>query len=65
MVAGELADGPIIMSQLQTDLAREGVNQVSVLVYNNGSHSPNFTMMQSLMTIVMWTPIRRKVHLPL
>ena len=65
MVAGELADVRIIMSQLQTDLAEEGVNQVSVMVYNTGSRSPNFTMMQSVMTIVTLTPIPRKVHFPL
>ena len=53
------------MSQLQTDLAEEGVNQVSVIVYNTGSRSPNFTMMQSVMTIVTLTPIPRKVHCPL
>ena len=65
VVAGELADVRIIMSQLQTDLAEEGVNQVSVMVYNTGSRSPNFTMMQSVMTIVTLTPIPRKVHFPL
>ena len=65
VVAGELADVRIIMSQMQTDLAEEGVNQVSVMVYNTGSRIPNFTMMQSLMTIVMLTPIPRKIHCPL
>ena len=64
VVAGELADVRIIMSQLQTDLAEEGVNQVSVMVYNTGSRSPNFTMMQSVMTLVTLTPIPRKVHFP-
>ena len=34
------------MSQMQTDPTEEGVNQVSVMVYNTGSRSPNFTMMQ-------------------
>ena len=65
MVAGELVDVKIIMSHLQTDLAEEGVNQVSVMVYNTGSRSPNFIMMQSLMTIVTLTPIPRKVRCPL
>ena len=65
VVAGELADVRIIMSQLQTDLAEEGVHQVSVMVYNTGSRSPNFTMMQSMMTIVTLTQIPRKVHCPL
>ena len=65
MVAGELADVRIIMSQLQTDLAKEGVNQVSVMVYNTGSRSPSFTMMQSVLAIVTLTPIPRKVHCPL
>ena len=58
MVAGELARFRIIMSQL----AEEGVNQVSVMVYNTSSRSPNFTMMQSVMIIVTLTPIPRKVH---
>ena len=62
MVAGELADVLIIMRQLQNDLVEEGVNRVSVTVYNTGSRSPNFTMMQSLMTIVTLTPIPRKVN---
>ena len=61
-VAGELVDVRIIMSQLQTNLAEEGVNQVSAMVYNTGSRSPNFTMMQSVMTIVTLTLIPRKVH---
>ena len=61
VVAGELADVRIIMNQLQADLAEEGVNQVSVMVYNTGSRSPNFTMMQLVMTIVTLTPIPRKV----
>ena len=65
LVAGELASVRIIMSRLQTDLVEEGVNQVSVMVYNAGSRSPNFTMMQSVMTIVTLTPIPRKVHCPL
>ena len=65
VVAGELADVRIIMSQLQTDPAEDGVNQVSVMVYNTGSRSPNFTMMQSVMTIVTLTPIPSKVHCPL
>ena len=65
MVAGELVDVRIIMSQLQTDLAEEGVNPVSVMVYHTGSRSPNFTMMQSVMTLVTLTPIPRKVHCPL
>ena len=65
VVAGALAEVRIIMSQLQTNLAEEGVNQVSVMVYNTGSRSPNFNMMQSVMTIVTLTPIPRKVHLPL
>ena len=43
---GELADILIIMSQLQADLAEEGVNQLSVMVCKIGSRSPNFTMMQ-------------------
>ena len=38
---------------------------MSVMVYTTGSHSPNFTMVQSLMTIVTLTPIPRKVHCPL
>ena len=62
VVDGELADVRIIMSQPQTDLAEEGVNQVSVMVYNTGTRSPNFTMMQSMMMIVTLTPIPRKVH---
>ena len=62
VVDGELADVRIIMSPLHTDLADEGVNQVSVMVYNNGSRSPNFTMMLSVMTIVTLAPIPRKVH---
>ena len=62
VVAGELADVQIILSRLQTDLAEEGVNQVSVMVYITGSRSLNFTMMQSVMTIVTLTPIPRKVH---
>ena len=62
VVAGELADVRIIMSQLQADLAEEGVNQVSVMVYNTASRSPNFTMMQSVMTIITLTPIPRQVH---
>ena len=62
VVAGELADIRIIMSQLQTILAEEGLNQVSVMVYNTGSRSSNFTMMQSVMTIVTLAPIPRKVH---
>ena len=62
VVAGELADVRIIISQLQTNLAEEGVNQVSVMVYNIGSRSPNFTMMQAVMTIATLTPILRKVH---
>ena len=62
VVAGELADVLIIISQLHTDLGEEGVNQVSDMVYNTGSRSPNFSMMQSAMTIVMLTPIPRKVH---
>ena len=41
------------------------MNQVSVMVYNTGSCSPNFTLMQSVMTIVTLTPIPRKVHCPL
>ena len=65
VVASELADGSIIMSQLKTDRAEEGVNQVSVMVYNTARRSPNFTMMQSVMTIVTLTPIPRKVHCPL
>ena len=65
VVAGELADVRIILTQLQSDLAEEGVNQVSVMAYNTGSRSPNFTMMQSVMTIVTLTPIPRKVHFPL
>ena len=65
VVAGELVDVRIIMSQLHTDLAEEGVNRVSVMVYNSGSRSPNFTMMQSMMTIFTLTPIPRKVHCPL
>ena len=65
VVASELADVRIIMSQLQTDLGEEGVNQVSVMVYNTGSCRLNFTMMQSAMTIVTLTPIPRKVHCPL
>ena len=65
MVAGELVDVWIIMSQLQADLDEEGVNQVSVMVYNTVSRSPNFTMMQSVMTIITLTPIPRKVHCPL
>ena len=52
----------IIMSQLQADLAEEGVNQVSVMVYNTGSRSPNFTMIQSVMTIVSLPRNPRKVH---
>ena len=64
VVTGELADVPIIMSQLQNDPTEEGVNQVSVMVYNTGNRSPNFTMMQSVMTIVTLTPIPRKVHCP-
>ena len=48
VVVGELADVRIIMSQLQTDLGEEGVNQMSVMVYNTGSRSPNLTMMQSV-----------------
>ena len=62
VVAGELADVCIIMSELQTDLAMEGVNRVSVMVYNTGSRSPNFTMMPSVMTIVTLTTIPAKVH---
>ena len=65
VVAGVLADVRIIMTHLQIDLAEEGVNQVSVMVYNTGSRNPDFTMMQSLMTIVTLTPIPRKVHCPL
>ena len=65
VVAGELADVRIIMSQLHTDVAEEGVNQVSVMVYNTGSRSRNFTMMQSVTTVVTLTPIPRKVHFPL
>ena len=38
--------------------------EVSVMVYNTSSHSPNFTMMQSVMSIVTLTPIPRKVHCP-
>ena len=38
---------------------------MSVMVYNTGSRSRNFTMMQSVMTIVTLTPIPRKVHFPL
>ena len=60
VVGGELADVRIIMSELQTHLVEEGVNQVSVMVYNTGSGYPNFTMMQSVMTIVTLTPISRK-----
>ena len=62
MVADELADLPIINSQLQTDLAEEAVNQVSVMVYNTGSRSPNSIMMQSMITVVTLTAIPRKVH---
>ena len=65
MVASELADVRLIMSQLQTDLAEEGGNQVSVMVYNVGSRSPNFTRMQSVMTIITLIPIPRKVRFPL
>ena len=65
VVASELADVRIIMSQLQTDLVEEGVNAVSVMVYNTESRSPNFTMMQWVMMIVTLTPIPRKVHCPL
>ena len=61
VMAGEMADVRIIMSQLQADLAEEGVNQVSVMVYNTGSRTPNFTRMQSVMMIVTLTPIPRKV----
>ena len=62
MVVGELADVRIIMSQLQTEPAEEGVNQVSVMVYNTGSRSPNLTVMQSVTTIVTLTQGPRKVH---
>ena len=62
MVAGELADVRIIMSQLETDQAEEGVNEVSVMVYDTGSRNPNFTRMLSVITILTWTPIPRKVH---
>ena len=62
VVAGELAGVRIITSQLQIDPSEEGVNHVSVMVYHTGSRSPNFTTMQSLMTIVTLTPIPRKVH---
>ena len=65
VVAGELAAARIMMRQLQADLAEEGVNQVSVMVYNTGSRSPNFGMMQSVMTIITLTAIPRKVHYPL
>ena len=67
VVGGELADVRIIMIQLQTDLAKEGVNQVSVMVYNTGSRSPDFTMLPSMMVIVTLTPIPipRKLHCPL
>ena len=46
VVAPELADVGIIMSQPQTDLVEDRVNQVSLMVYNTCSLSPNFTMMQ-------------------
>ena len=62
VVVDELADVRIIISQLQTDLAEEGVNQVSVMVYNTGKSSRNFTMMQSVLTIVTLPPIPGKVH---
>ena len=44
MVTDELADVRIIMSQLQADLVEEGVNGASVMVYDTGSHIPNFTV---------------------
>ena len=65
VVPGELVDLPIIMSQLHGDLAEEGVNPVGVMVYNTGSRSPNFTMMQSQMTIITLTLIPRNIHCPL
>ena len=65
VIAGELADVRIIMSQLQANVAEEGVHHVSVMVYNNAGRSANFSMMQSMMTIMTWTPIPRKVHCPL
>ena len=62
MVAGELAAARIMMRQLQADLAEEGVNQVSVMVYNTGSRSPIFGTMQSVMTIITLTAIPRKLE---
>ena len=55
IVAGELGDVGIIMSQVRTNLVEEGLDEVSVMVYNTGCRSQNFTMMQKVMTIVTLT----------
>ena len=64
VVADECADLRIILSQLQADQDEEGVNQVSFMIYNTRSRSSNFTMMQSVMTIITLTPIPRRVRCP-
>ena len=63
LIASDLAEVWIINGQLQADLAEEGVNVVNVMIYNTGSRSPSFNIMQSVLSNVTLAPIPRKVTL--